>query len=193
MKQRHHLNARSGLAVVTAAGAIVAVSLGGSTASAGGDASASGAAPATITMQFKRGRFFFDGASQVRKGDNLRIRNNTNPRMGGPHTFSLVQQSLLPENRREQRQCFEGNICLKIGMAHRFNEDTGRVGRPLVRVGKGGWNRQFSNKSNGDTWYSETDGETFSQRVSASAGRSLYYMCAIHPEMQGQIRVVGRN
>ena len=85
------------------------------------------------------------------------------------------------------------NLRGPIAAAHKFDEDTGTVGRPLVRAGKPGWNRPFTRERKGDTWYSETDGETFSQRVSARRGKTLRYVCAIHPEMQGKIKVVGRR
>ena len=189
---KRHLNARNGLAAVAVAGALVTLSVGGAATASGADAGAA-ASPATITMKFEKGKFSFKGAKTVRRGAKLRIRNDTNPRSGGPHTFSLVRKRLLPGTPKEQKQCFAGNICLKLAMAHEFDEETGKVGKSLVRVGKRGWDRQFTASRRGDTWYSETDGETFSQKVSARAGRTLYYMCVVHPEMQGKIKVVGRR
>jgi len=176
----------------TTAGALAIAALGGTAASAGGGAGAT-AAPATITMKLEGQKFFFEGSRRVRAGRNLRIRNNTDPRKGGPHTFTLVTQSVLPETRKEQKECFGGGICGPVAGAHEFNEETETVGRPLVKVGKPGWDRSFAKGRKGDTWYTETDGETFSQKVSARAGRTLYYMCVVHPEMQGKIKVVGRR
>ncbi|MEJ7818648.1 MAG: hypothetical protein WKF49_08180 [Thermoleophilaceae bacterium] len=193
MKHTHTITKGRGLVAVALAGGALTVALvGGPTAaSAGSDAGASG--PATITMQLEGGKFFFEGSKQVTAGRALRIRNNTNPRKGGPHTFSLVERNLIPDTPGEQKKCFGGGICGPIAVAHEFNEKSGKVGRPLVKVGRAGWNRSFAKRSRGDTWYSETDGETFSQKVSASAGRTLHYMCAIHPEMQGKIKVVGNR
>ena len=193
MKHTPNITKGRGLVGVALAGGALTVALaGGTTAFAGGDAGAS-AAPATVTMQFKAGKFFFTGSERVRVGRTLRIRNNTDPKKGGPHTFSFVRKSLLPDTPKELKGCFGGGICGPIGAAHEFNEETNAVGRPLVKVGKPGWDRSFAKGSKGDTWYSETDGETFSQRVSASGGNTLYYLCAIHPEMQGKIRVLPRR
>jgi len=193
MEHMHSTALRRGLAATALVGGALTIALvGGTSASADGDAGAA-AAPATITMQFEKGKFFFSGAKQVRAGSNLRIRNNTEPQKGGPHTFSLVTESVLPNTPMERKQCFGGGICGPIAAAQRFDEDTGKVGRPLVMAGKPGWDRPFTSERKGDTWYSETDGETFSQRVSARRGKTLRYVCAIHPEMQGKIKVIGRR
>lgn len=193
MKDSHSTARRCGVAAAALAGGALMIAFGaGTTASAGGDAGAA-AAPATVTMQLKEGKFFFTGSKRVRTGSRLRIRNNTDPSKGGPHTFSLVSKSVLPTTRKEQRECFNGGICLAGAMAHQFEEATGKVGRPLVKVGRRGWDRSFTSKRKGDSWYSETDGETFSQKVSARRGRTLRYMCMIHPEMQGKIEVIGRR
>jgi len=143
-------------------------------------------------MNFDRGKFSFSGAKQVVVGEDLRIRNNTNPRKVGPHTFTLMKRSLVPTTRKQQRTCGKlQGICAKVANAHQVNFRTGKVRRPVVRAGKPGWNKVFTAKSNGDTWFTETKGSTFSQVVSPSAaGKTLSYVCVIHPEMQGRIKVV---
>ncbi len=180
---------RCGLAA-TAAGALAFGLVGGPAASAE-DAGTAGDA-ATITMNFKRGKFSFSGAKQVTAGAVLRIRNSTNPKSGGPHTFSLVKRSLLPKTQRQRKRCFNfKGVCGDVARAHQVNPKTFQVGRPLFKAGKPGWNKVFTAKAAGDTWYSETVNETFSQAVSPSAaGKSLSYLCVVHPEMQGQIKVV---
>ena len=180
---------RWGLAA-TAAGALALGLVGGPAASAGG--AGASARPATIDMNFDRGKFSFSGARQVTAGQALRIRNNTDPQKGGPHTFTLMKSGLRPNTEQEFKACgrFQG-ICGKVAKAHQINPETFKVGRPLVEAGKPGWNKAFTTKSNGDTWYTETDGETFSQRVSRSAaGKTLSYVCVVHPEMRGKIKVV---
>lgn len=193
MEDIHGTLRRRGLAAAALAGGALMIGLGaGATASAGGDAGAA-ARTATVTMQLKNGKFFFTGSERVRAGSKLRIRNNTDPSKGGPHTFSLVSKSVVPDTRKEQSTCFESGICLPIAMAHEFDEATEKIGRPLVRAGRRGWDRSFTTKRKGDSWYTETDGETFSQKVSARPGRTLRYMCAVHPEMQGKIKVIARR
>jgi hypothetical protein len=191
MEHSNKKTRRGRLAVAAlAGGALIIAMVGGTTASAGGEAGTA-AGPATITMQFQKGKFYFSGAKRVRSGSKLRIRNNTSPMEGGPHTFSLVVKSVLP-TAEEQKTCFPGGICGTVGTAHEFTDDE-KVGKPLVKAGKSGWDRSFTTKRKGDTWYSETKGETVSQKVSARKGATLRFMCVIHPEMQGKIKVIGRK
>ena len=147
--------------------------------------------PATISMELQGKRLFFDGPATVAKGEKLRIVNDTSVRRVGPHTFSLAKKSVLPDTPRELRRCFTpGKVCMDIATAHRFNPKTDKIGRPVVNAGARGWNRSFTRDRTGDSWYTETKGETHTRRVTASAGSTLRFLCAIHPDMQGKIKVV---
>jgi plastocyanin len=46
-----------------------------------------------------------------------------------------------------------------------------------------------NNSKKGDSWYTEKKGESFSQQVTAEPG-TLYFICAIHPGMQGRTTVL---
>ena len=147
--------------------------------------------PATITMELAGKRIFFDGPASVAKGEKLRIVNNTSVRKVGPHTFSLAKQSVLPDSPKEFRACFSpGKVCMDIATAHKFNPKTEKVAKPVVNVGAKGWNKSFTKKSKGDSWYTETKGESHARKVTASVGSTLRFICAIHPDMQGKIKVV---
>jgi hypothetical protein len=147
--------------------------------------------PATITMEFAGKRIFFDGPATIAKGDELRILNNTSVRKVGPHTFSLAKLGVLPDTPKEFRECFSpGKVCMDIATAHKFNPKTEKIAKPVVDVGVKGWNRSFTKERNGDSWYTETKGESTTRRVTASAGTTLRFICAIHPDMQGKIKVV---
>ncbi|HWC25930.1 MAG TPA: hypothetical protein VG474_05040 [Solirubrobacteraceae bacterium] len=180
-----------GLLAAGAATGLVAA-LGGSPASADEGAQAA-AATKTISMRFDKLGPRFTGSSSVAAGQSLRIRNLSDPRKIGPHTFTLVAANVLPRSRKAMRDCFRpGRICMTAAIAHEFDERTERVNRPLVEAGKPGWDRRFSRTSKqGDSWYTETKGEEFEQLVSARRGTVLRYLCIIHPEMQGKIRVTG--
>lgn len=148
-------------------------------------------APPTISMEVQGKRVFFDAPDTVRTGEKLTIVNNTNPRRIGPHTFSLAKPSVLPHGGKEFKNCFTpGKICMDIALAHKFNPRTEKINKPIVNVGAKGWNRMFTKKRKGDSWYTETKGEEFVRRVSASAGTTLTFLCAVHPNMQGEIKVV---
>jgi len=153
-----------------------------------------GIAPAhgaqTITMAGKGKNLRFGGAKAVRPGAQLRVVNKTKPAQVGPHTLSLAQKKLLPKNRRQEQRCFdEGRICFDVAVAHEFDFVTGEVGAPLVDAGLEGWDTPFTADAEGDSWYTETRDESFSQAVSAESGRTLHYFCAVHPSMQGKIEV----
>jgi hypothetical protein len=184
--------------MLRAAGAIGAVSLlavaaAGSPATASPSEYSQGAA-ALIKMKRDGKKLLFEGPETVAPGQALQIKNLTNPRVVGPHTFSLVGEQTLPEGRKEIRRCsrrFEG-ICGAIAKWHKVDLDTGQVRRNPVEVGKDGWDRAGNLKRTGDSWISEKKkGETFTHDVTAADGKVLNFICAVHAEMQGQIRVEG--
>ena len=147
--------------------------------------------PATISMKVQGKRLFFDGPATVVKGEELRIVNDTSVRKVGPHTFSLAKKSVLPDTSKEFKNCFTpGKVCMDIATAHKFNPKTEKIGKPVVDAGAKGWNRSFTKDHAGDSWYTETKGEDHTRRVTASAGTTLRFLCAIHPDMQGKIEVV---
>ena len=178
------------LAASAAAGLTVAIA-GGSPASAEDNAQA--VAPAKTISMRSAGGFRFTGSTQVTRGQTLRIRNLADVREGGPHTFTLVASNVLPKSRKAMKDCFTpGKVCMFAGIAHEFDEQTETVGKPLVEAGQPGWDKRFSRTvKTGDSWYSEKKGEVSERIVSARAGTLLRYMCVVHPEMQGKIKVVG--
>lgn len=194
MGTRRSSVSRGLLAVGLAAGMVAAAS-GGSPASADehAQAAAAGAAPTKTISMRSAGGLRFTGSSTVATGQLLRIRNLGDPRQHGPHTFTLAATSVLPRSRKAMQQCFTpGKICLVGATAHKFDEKTEKIGLPLVQAGKPGWDRRFSRTvRQGDSWYSETRNEQFEQVVSAKAGTLLRFVCLVHPEMQGKIRVTG--
>lgn len=184
--------AARGLIAVGAAGGLALASGGGSPATA--QDTVTPTAPAkTISMRSTARRLFFTGATTVKTGQLLRIRNLSDPRQHGPHTFTLVAANYLPRSRRAQGdECFEkaGRVCQVAAMAHQINPRTFRVGKQLVEAGRPGWDKRFSRTSRtGDSWFSEKEDEEFQQVVSARAGTVLRYLCIVHPNMQGRLRV----
>jgi hypothetical protein len=176
----------------------VAVSLVALTAlgvtAASGSSSARAKDTAKITMERQGKKIFFEGPDSVESGAKLKIENNTNPRIIGPHTFSLVERSALPKGKVERRECrnFEqGSICARIGEVHEVDLDTGQVGEPNVDNGAKGWNKATTKKADGDTWVTQRKGAKESREVSADAGENLIFICAVHPQMQGKLEVRG--
>jgi len=170
------------------------VTVGLAAALGAGPASGQAEAPPTIVMKLDRIGLRFTGPKQVEEGQTLRIRNATSPDQIGPHTFSIVTPRALPTTLRARKRCFTaGHICRTVAVnGHKFNPKTGMAGRNVAKAGLAGWDKAFSRnpESIGDSWFTEAKGATFSQVVSAKAGTTLTYLCAIHPEMKGKIDVV---
>jgi len=109
------------------------------------------------------------GSVDVRSGHNLQFVYNNEGH--DPHTISIVNKDQLPTT---VQQVFNCKVCNKI---FKFQDGHTRVLGP-----DGGFN-QF-----GDTIFFPP-GTTTSVKVTAPAGTTLYFMCAIHPWMQGTIYV----
>jgi len=72
--------------------------------------------------------------------------------------------------------------CGQLMAAHQVNEETGAIGQPLVESGADGFD------SAGDSIVLPPKGKvTF--KVTAKAGSTLNFVCAVHPWMLGKIKV----
>ncbi len=145
---------------------------------------------AEIDMKFEKGKMFFEGPTTVTQGDTLKIVNSTNPKQIGPHTFSLVTKAVLPKTKETRKNCFTPkHICLSIAKWHGFNPKTEEITIDPVKAGPAGWSTMGNNSKKGDSWFTEKKDESFEQQVTAAPG-TLYFMCAVHSFMQGQVKVV---
>jgi plastocyanin len=144
-----------------------------------------GAAPAKKRLKIVGGVVFKPGEGvtdnqrfaprvmTVDKGDKVVLRNRA--RSPEDHTISVVRRNQLPNS-------FECGVCESIGVAHEFNPETGQVGKRRVNVGAAGFDRP------GDSIVLSAK-EKVSFRVTADEGKNLNYLCAVHPWMQGKLRV----
>ena len=109
----------------------------------------------------------------IRSGGTVTLRNKS--RTTDPHTISLVKKSQLPDS-------FDCEVCGEIFGAHGVNEQTGDIANPVVNVGAAGFDQP------GDSMFIPPHGKV-NFDVTAPAGTTLHFMCAIHPWMQGRIKV----
>jgi hypothetical protein len=146
----------------------------------------------TIEIKMEGKKMGFFGPGTVHEGEELRVVNKTNPKQVGPHTFSLVEKGLLPKTAKQRQTCFTpGHICLAIAEWHQLNPKTEKVGKTEVEAGQLGWSTMGSLKKEGDSWFSgEKPGGEVDRKVTAKAGTTLYFMCAVHPWMQGRVKVL---
>jgi plastocyanin len=147
----------------------------------------------TDTIHITEGKGFslkFVAPKTVTQGDDLEIINETNPKRVGPHTFSLVTKGSLPKTKPARQKCFTPNhICIAIAKWHGATEKTPPTKNP-AKAGVEGWSTMGNLNKKGDSWFTgNKPGTSFSQQVTAQPG-TIYFMCAIHPWMQGKVNVV---
>jgi hypothetical protein len=100
-----------------------------------------------------------------------------------PHTFSIVEKAKLPKTLGQIDEC---SICGEIAKSHGVNPAEPPSGPPpilTVDPGNDGFNAP------GDSQFIGPH-QTLHITITAKAGSKLYFMCAIHPWMQGVVRVI---
>jgi hypothetical protein len=178
------------LLTLVASLALAAVAMGGPTR----DASLPGAELPTATTVFisaQGGRLHFIAPKTIESGEDLTVINQTNPKQVGPHTFALVTKGSIPKTKKAQQLCFTPkHICKAIASWHGVKSD-GSVKRNPATAGAEGWDTLGSLTKKGDSWFTgEKPGTSIVQKVTAAAGTTIYFMCAIHPFMHGSIEVL---
>jgi plastocyanin len=102
-----------------------------------------------------------------------------------PHTVTIARKSDLPQTIAQLEACYEpGALCAETIEAH----DPGSDFAPPFnfRVNRGGPGLD----TRGDSLlFAGPFDQAIRGRVTAPAGRTLYYLCVIHPWMQGSITV----
>ena len=185
-KSRRAAAAASFAALVAALVVLVVPSL----AAAGSTTAIPGEAVTTIEIRMEGKKMGFFGPKTVHEGEELRIVNTTMPSMVGPHTFSLVTEGSLPKTAKQRKECFTpGRICM--GIAHWYGLKGEELPKePLVEAGQEGWDTMGTPSKKGDSFFFSKKGASVEQKVTAKAGTTLYFMCAVHAFMQGSIKVL---
>lgn len=197
MKQ-HRLRTGSASAAILSAVAVFAVLCAAATALAApyppsGPASTE-AGVATVYIKDGKQGLRFVAPKTIVNGEQLRVLNTTNPQKVGPHTFSLVEQSVIPKTAKERQLCFtKGHICKAIAGWHGVKGNGPPKENP-AEAGEEGWSTFGNLTTKGDSWFTGTKPKaTITQRVNlgALAGPTkIYFMCAVHPWMHGSITVL---
>ena len=149
------------------------------------------APPAKVTQKivshttFKPNRYIQEGLRfkldriNIRKGGTVTLVDTTKE----DHTFSLVKKSQVPQTVRQLDNCFTPKgVCGQLAVKHgAINPQTGEEQEPttpLVNAGKAGFNQP------GDSVIVPGGKRV---KVKVTSAQPLYYICAIHPWMQGAI------
>jgi hypothetical protein len=157
-------------------------------------ASAETSAANTVFIKDVKGALQFEAPKTIVAGEDLTVLNQTNPHRVGPHTFSMVTKGSLPKTPKARKLCFTPkHICMSIAKWHGVKGE-GEPTKDLSTAGAAGWSTLGSLSKKGDSWFTgEKPGASITQPVSAdtSAGPTrIYFMCAVHPWMQGSINVL---
>lgn len=118
---------------------------------------------------------FSPGPINVESGSSVTWNNATDDE----HTITLVEESQVPEDFDGVFECRDpGGVCRAALDVH-FGTDPPTE---VIEAGAAGLDTP------GDSLLVEEDG-TVTAVISAPAGTDLYYICSVHPWMQGEIEV----
>jgi hypothetical protein len=99
-----------------------------------------------------------------------------------------VRERLLPKTRRQRQLCFDpGHICFVGVGRHRALDNNNANDLDRVNAGRPGFDKLNGIIQRGDSIFFNR--RSRSVIVSAPSGRTLPYLCLIHPWMQGKIEV----
>lgn len=102
-----------------------------------------------------------------------------------PHTVTIARKADLPQTIAQLEACYEpGGFCIETIEAH----DPGLDEQPPfnIRVNRGG---PGLDRRGDSLLFGGPFDQAIRGRVTAAPGRTLYYLCVIHPWMQGSITV----
>jgi plastocyanin len=129
---------------------------------------------------------FAPGTVTVKSGDSITFKFGDAKAME-PHTLTLVKQSELPKTSAQVENC---KPCERYATPHLKNPKAPPDEKnPIVH-----WTLDKGNPGldvPGDSVAIQQPGphKSISVKVSAPAGTTLYFVCAVHPWMQGKIVV----
>ena len=173
----------AGLALIAAGGAAAVSASGADTAQA----------PETAVVKqkagigFKPNRWIKDklrfnkDVYTVQSGGTLRVVNTQADE--GPHTVSIVKKKDLPDS-------FNCPVCDKLGEAHGADPNGNKPAKfDFVENGVGQKDPANFNKPGDSGITGPNKGDKFEVPVTAPAGKTLHFMCIVHPWMQAKLKV----
>jgi plastocyanin len=102
-----------------------------------------------------------------------------------PHTVTIADQADLPQTIEELEACYApGGLCIETIAAHDPGLDMLPPFNFVVNVGGPGLDARGDSLLFGGPFDQSVEAQ-----VTAPAGTTLYYLCVIHPWMQGSIKV----
>jgi uncharacterized cupredoxin-like copper-binding protein len=164
------------------------------TTAAGGAASAPSKTTIKVSQKLlmKPNRYIQDGLRwdkdtyTVKSGGTLHVVNTAAGE--GPHTFTVVAEKDLPKTAAQAFRC---KICDTLGKAHGADPNSNAPPKfPFLENGTGQATPPNVDQA-GDSGVtgSGKKGESIDLKVTAKKGKTLYFMCLIHPWMEAKVNV----
>ena len=179
------------LRVLGALAALAALTVVGATSAS---ASAPQKSGATVIKMERDGKdLFFTGPETVERRHRPEDQEQDQPAPGRPaHLLARSREGPADDQAarsRPARRSSSGSAA-RSSSGTTSNLQTGEIGENPVEVGKQGWDRQGNLKRRATPGSAERKGETFTRKVTAKPGKTLHFVCAVHPFMQGEIAVI---
>jgi plastocyanin len=125
----------------------------------------------------------------VKTGDQVTF---TNTSAQEPHTLSLVKKPLTRKQMKACEKNAPGSYCLPLLKAHKvkLSQNGFSIGQQAYDARSDfGFATPGTSRKAGDSIF-RNPGKSFTFTVTAKAGTTLHYFCAVHPFMKGTIKVV---
>ena len=131
----------------------------------------------------------FNRASTIKSGGTMKVVNK-GAIEAGPHTISLLKKSSLPLTLAAAEPCFEfQGVCGPLVAAHQVDPQTQEPAVIEYNAGAPGFDTMGDDKTAGDSLFIAPGQKSASFKVTAKKGSTLTFFCAVHPWMQGKIKV----
>ena len=171
--------------------ALIASGTGAAFAAKQGPAPTHATVNAVAKFKFKINRYVQDGLRwqkdvyQVKSGGTLHIVNKAED---GPHTFSIVAKKDLPRTLKQINEC---SICQKIGQEFGITDPNSEAPPPHNYTEDGVAQDTPANfdKPGDSVFVGPNKGDSADAKITAKKGKTLFFMCAIHPWMQAKVIV----
>ena len=122
---------------------------------------------------------------QIKSGGTLHIVNKAHD---GPHTFSIVAKKDLPRTTKQINEC---TICQTIGQQFGITDPNSEAPPPHNYVEDGVAQDTPANfdKPGDSVFIGPNVSDSADAKITAKKGKTLFFMCAIHPWMQAKVIV----
>jgi plastocyanin len=130
------------------------------------------------------------GKISVRSGDTVTWVNRVDSIVAEPHTITIADKDAVPDTIEDLFACGGAGTACEPAAGHFDAQQNPIAGNEVLKAGPPGLDEK------GDSLFLAPPQEgkpapTISAVVSAPPGTRLFYLCAIHPWMQGEIDVKG--